>query len=188
MRKLLTSCKIACFIGIIFCLVLDGCGKAITTQTTSTKTTSAITAPATTATVTVTSTTTISTSTTTQISTTTSNLSEQPDKATFQQYFTEMYFGKIPAGATDPTGFQKNASVFSSGDQIALFFNSTQEVLVGERIYDVQAMKVVKEGGFPKPLKGSNGGWAPLDVPTGKYEYKVYANNVLVAIFPFEVR
>ena len=84
--------------------------------------------------------------------------------------------------------FEKNATVFSSGEQIALFFNSTQEVLVQWKIYDVQAKTVIKEGGFPRPLKGSYGGWEPLDIPAGKYEYKVYVGDVLVEIFPFEVR
>jgi len=114
-------------------------------------------------------------------------LSEQPDKATFQKYFSDMNFGRVPAGATSPADFKQNVTVFSSGDQIALFFNSTQEVLVQWKIYDVQAKKVIKEGGFPKPLKGSSGEWGPLDIPAGKYEHKVYVGDVLVAIFPFEV-
>jgi hypothetical protein len=115
-------------------------------------------------------------------------LSEQPDKATFQKYFSEMNFGRVPVDAKSPADFEKNVAVFSAGDQIALFFTSTQEVLVRWTIYDVQAKKVIKEGGFPKPLKGSFGGWDPLDIPAGKYEYKVYVGDVLVAIFPFEVR
>ena len=99
-----------------------------------------------------------------------------------------MHFGRVPEGANSPADFEKNVTAFSPGDQIALFFTSTQEVLIRWTIYDVQAKKVIDEGGFPKPLKGNYGGWDPLDIPAGKYEYKVYAGDVLVGVFPFEVR
>ena len=36
----------------------------------------------------------------------------------------------------------------------------------------------------PKNYAGAE----PLTVPVGTYEYKVYAGDVLVAVFPFEVR
>lgn len=68
-----------------------------------------------------------------------------------------MNFGRVPIDAKSPADFEKNVTVFSAGDQIAL-------------------------------LKGSFGGWDPLDIPAGKYEYKVFVGDVLVAILPFEVR
>ena len=34
-----------------------------------------------------------------------STLSEQPDEAAFLEYFSEMSFGKVPAGATSPADF-----------------------------------------------------------------------------------
>jgi Tol biopolymer transport system component len=51
MKKLRISFKISCFIGIIFCLILSGCGKTTTTQTTSVKTISPTTTPVTTTTI-----------------------------------------------------------------------------------------------------------------------------------------
>ena len=115
-------------------------------------------------------------------------LSEQPDKVTFDKYFTSMQIAKVPVGAEEPEDIQMNAYFFAPGEQLGLFFTSTQEVLVRHEIYDVQAQKVVSEGGAPRPVEGNFGGWEPLDIPVGKYEYKVYADDVLVAIFPFEVR
>jgi hypothetical protein len=115
-------------------------------------------------------------------------LSEQPDKATYQKYFSDMGLGKLPAGGQLPLDLQQNANVFTQGDQIGVFLSVIQEVQVRTAIYDTEAKKVVKEGGFPKSLTPSNyAGAEPLTIPAGKYEYKVYAGDVLVAVLPFEV-
>jgi hypothetical protein len=114
-------------------------------------------------------------------------LSEQPNKATFQKYFSEMGLGTVPADATSPQDLQRNVTFFTAGDQICLYFNIIQECQPRDAIYDVETKKVIKEGGLPKPMIGGVAGWAPLSIPTGKYEYKVYVGDVLVAVFPFEV-
>jgi hypothetical protein len=116
-------------------------------------------------------------------------LSEQPDKATFQKYFSDMGLGKLPSGGQLPLDLQRNATVFTQGDQIGVYLSVIQEVQVRTAIYDVEAKKVVQGGGFPRSLTPSNyAGAEPLTIPAGKYEYKVYAGDVLVAVFPFEVR
>jgi len=115
-------------------------------------------------------------------------LSEQPDKTAFNKYFSDMGLGRLPAGGQLPTDLQKNVTTFATGDQISLYGNIIEECQVRTAIYDVQAKKVVKEGGLPKPMKGGFAGAEPLDIPTGKYEFKVYVGSALVAIFPFEVR
>ena len=100
-----------------------------------------------------------------------------------------MGLGKIPSGGQLPLDLQQNATVFTQGDQISLYFSVIQEVQVRTAIYDVEAKKVVKEGGFPGSLTPKNyAGAEPLTIPSGKYEYKVYTGDVLVAVFPFEVR
>jgi hypothetical protein len=114
-------------------------------------------------------------------------LSEQPDKATFNKYFSDMGLGRLPAGGQLPNDLQKNVTTFTAGDQISLYGNIIEECQLRNAIYDVQAKKVVKEGGLPKPMKGGFAGAEPLDIPSGKYEFKVYVGSVLVAIFPFEV-
>jgi hypothetical protein len=87
-----------------------------------------------------------------------------------------------------PLDFQQNATVFTQGDQIGIYLNVIHEVQVRTAIYDVAAKKVVKEGGLPGSLPPKNyAGADPLTIPVGKYEYKVYTNDVLVAVFPFEV-
>jgi hypothetical protein len=42
---------------------------------------------------------------------------------------------------------------------------------------------------FPVELKaGGSIGTQPLDLPTGKYEYKLYIDDVLAVNIPFEVK
>lgn len=95
---------------------------------------------------------------------------------------------RVPADAKSPADMQKNVTVFTAGDNMGIYATAIQEVQTRETIYDVQAKRVVKEGGLPRPVKGSFAGWEPLAIPAGKYEYKVYVGDVLVAVFPFEVR
>jgi len=122
-------------------------------------------------------------------STPSTGLSEQPDKATYQKYFSELGIGKMPAEVKNPPfDLQKNVSVFTAGDQICLYGTLTQECQIRNAIYDVNAQKVVKTGGLPKPMTGGFAGWEPVDLPAGKYEYKVYVGDALVGVFPFEVR
>jgi hypothetical protein len=85
-------------------------------------------------------------------------------------------------------GLQKNAAVFTSSDRICLYGSIVEECQPRYKIYDVQAKQVVKEGGLPQPMKGGFAGAESVDIPAGKYEYKVYVGEALVAVFPFEVR
>jgi len=116
-------------------------------------------------------------------------LSEQPDRATFQKYFSELGIGKMPAEVKNPPfDLQKNVNVFTAGDQLCLYGTIIQECQIRNAIYDVNAQKVVKTGGLPKPMTGGFAGWEPVDLPAGKYECKVYVGDALVGVFPFEVR
>jgi len=116
-------------------------------------------------------------------------LSEQPDTATFRKYFKELGLGKLPADVKDfPTNLQKNATIFTAGDQICLYGDIILECQLRNTVYDVVADNVINEGGLPKPMTGGFAGWEPLTIPVGEYEYKVYVNDVLVGVFPFEVR
>jgi len=116
--------------------------------------------------------------------------SEQPDEATFKKYFSDIGLGKLPADGKLPQDLQRNINVFVSGDKICLYGTVTQEVQISTAIYDLGTKKFIGEKQtYPKPLqKGNFAGCGPLDLPAGKYEYKVYVGDVLVAIFPFEVR
>ena len=117
-----------------------------------------------------------------------STLSEQPDKATFSKYFTEMGLGKMPADAKGPQDIQRNVTAFTSGDLFTLYGTVIQEVQISAKYYNVATKESVDAGGPPTPLKvGGFGSSSTFNLPIGKYEYKVYVGDVLVGIFPFEV-
>ena len=71
--------------------------------------------------------------------------SEQPDKATFRKYFSEMGLGKMPAGATGPQDLQRNVTFFTAGDQICLYGNIIQECQLRDAIYDVGTKEDINE-------------------------------------------
>ena len=102
----------------------------------------------------------------------TPTLSEQPDKATFQKYFSEMGLGTVPAGATGPQDLQRNVTFFTAGDQMCLYFNIIQECQTRDAIYDVETKKVIKEGGLPKPMIGGVAGWRLLAYLPGNMNIK----------------
>jgi hypothetical protein len=119
--------------------------------------------------------------------TTAATLSEQPDKATFQKYFSEMGFGRMAPDAKSPQDIQRNMTTFTAGDQLTLYGTVIQEVQVSAQYYSVAtkqsvdalaSLTLLKVGGF---ASSSN-----RTLPVGKYECKVYVANVLVAVFPFE--
>ena len=117
-----------------------------------------------------------------------STLSEQPDQTTFSKYFKDMGLGKLPAGGKLPQDLQQNVTVFSSGDLISLYGTVIQEVQISARYYSMATKRSVDAGAPPAPLKvGGFGGSSTLNLSAGKYEYKVYVGDVLVAVFPFEV-
>jgi hypothetical protein len=116
-------------------------------------------------------------------------LSELPDKATFQKYFSEMGLGKCPANAKGPQDIQRNVTTFTAGDYFTLYGTVIQEVQVSAQYYDVVTKQSADAGAPPTALKvGGFASSSSLTLPVSKYEYKVYVANLLVAVFPFEVR
>jgi len=115
-------------------------------------------------------------------------LSEQPDKATFQKYFSEMGLGRMPPDAKSPQDIQRNVTTFTTGDYLTLYGTVIQEVQVSAKYYSVATKQSADAPAPPMPLKVGGFASSPtLTLPVGKYEYKVYVANILVAVFPFEV-
>jgi hypothetical protein len=57
-----------------------------------------------------------------------STLSEQPDKTTFQKYFSDMGLGKCPPDAKSPQDIQRNVATFTAEDYFTLYGTVIQEV------------------------------------------------------------
>ncbi len=115
-------------------------------------------------------------------------LSEQPDRATFQKYFSEMGIGRLPAGGKLPFDLQRNVTVFASGDDLQLFGTVLQAVDVSARYFNVDTRQVSDWGRTIRLTPGGFAGGGALGVPPGRYELKVYVGDALVGVFPLEVR
>ena len=124
----------------------------------------------------------------------TGQLSEQPDKAKYDEYFTEFYLGKLPLGTdASPSNVPVETTVFTSEDQFCSVWTQKKDIPAGSfsgAIYDTVAKKDFKpKTAFPMAIDaGGHMGSEPLEYPPGKYEYKIYIDDVLVIVIPFEVR
>ena len=136
----------------------------------------------------------------------TEQLSEQPNKAKYDEYFTDFYLGKLPRGTQfgpglggkwfDPGNMPVKTAVFiASEDEFCFVGTVIKGIPSGSfyvGIYDTAAKEdlISKTVGLPVALNVGDFGNAedPIGFPTGKYEYKIYVDDALVIVIPFEVR
>lgn len=120
-------------------------------------------------------------------------LSEQPNKAKFDEYFTSAFLSKLPAEAEfNPFGVVKT-KIFTSADQFCTSFEMKKTIPANSfssAVYDKNNEEYAQpKSVFPMELKkGGSIGCEPLSYTAGKYEFKIYIDNVLTAVLPFEVR
>lgn len=122
-------------------------------------------------------------------------LSEQPDQAKFAEYLSDAYLGSMPVGKVIGTdGFPTRTNVFRAGsDQLCLMTQVKKTIRVGgvaSSVYDPVA-RVDAQPRMVVPAEwpvGGSGGCGTLPGAAGRYEYKLYIDNVVVAVLPFEVR
>jgi hypothetical protein len=138
--------------------------------------------------------------TTTSETQSTEQLSEQPDKAKYDEYFTEFYLGKAPRGQQIPQihpgspGVTKTSVFIASEDEFCVVGTLKKDIPSGSFYvagYDTVAKKdYVSKTALPIGFKTGSFGWVddPINFPIGKYEYKVYIDDTLVIVIPFEVR
>jgi hypothetical protein len=129
-------------------------------------------------------------------------LSGQPDKAKYDEYFTEFYLGKLPLGQQMPLGSPgspgmpiKTAVFIASEDQFCPVGTLKKGIPSGSdcyiAVYDTVAKKdFVSKAIIPNINSAGGFGWNedPIGFPKGKYEYKLYIDDALVAVVPFEVK
>ena len=122
-------------------------------------------------------------------------LSEQPNKAKYSEYLSDIYLGKMAIGKIIGTdGFPTRTNMFAAGTDLFCSMMTLKKTIssgnVAIAIYDV----VTKQDNqpktvFPMELKaGGSGGCSNLTQSTGKYEYKLYIDDILAAVLPFEVK
>lgn len=122
-------------------------------------------------------------------------LSEQPDRAKFAEYLSDAYLGSMPVGKRiGVDGFPAPTTVFHAGsDQLCLMTQVKKSIRAGgvaNSVYDAAARvdvqpRMVAPSEWPV---GGSGSCGTLPGSAGKYEYKLYIENVVVAVLPFDVR
>jgi len=125
----------------------------------------------------------------------TSVSSVQIDTLKYDEYFRSIYLGKIANGQEVGYGaVPEITGVFTKGkDQYCTIVEVKKEIPQGtyaSAIYDVNSktyfkQKTAFQGVFDL---GTNAGCGSIPVPAGKYEYRSYLDDVLIFVFPFEVR
>jgi len=120
-------------------------------------------------------------------------LSEPPNKAKFDGYFTGASLGKLAGNQEFNPSKVVMTSVFSVTDQFCTSLDIKKEIpsgKLGGAVYDVNSKNyVTPKSPFPVLLKAGNTiGCEPLEYPVGKYEQKLYVDDVLAIVLPFEVR
>ncbi|MHB1377205.1 MAG: hypothetical protein ACYCXB_07265 [Candidatus Humimicrobiaceae bacterium] len=131
----------------------------------------------------------------------TEQLSGKPDNAKYDEYFTEFYIGKLPRGQQIPKGHLdtpgmpiKTALFIAAEDEFCVMGTIKKDIPSGSfyvAAYDTIAKRdYISKTPLPISFKVGTFGWAddPINFPTGKFEYKIYIDDVLVAVVPFEVR
>ena len=120
-------------------------------------------------------------------------LSEQPNKAKFDEYLTNAYLAKLPGGVPfDPRAVEKT-KIFVSSDQFCTSMDIKKDIAtdtLATAVYDgVAKQDVQPKSVFPMLMRqGNTIGCEPLSYSAGKYEFKIYLDNVLAVVLPFEVK
>lgn len=129
-----------------------------------------------------------------------SKLSEQPNKAKFDEYFTKAYLAKLPAGSEFDPWKIIETKTFTAGEKFCTSLTMKKQIpanTLSTAVYDVNAkLNIEPRGGtFPQALGPAPGesagptiGCESLTQSVGEYEYKIYLNDIVVIVLPFEVR
>ncbi|MDD4990455.1 MAG: hypothetical protein PHW31_04080 [Candidatus Pacebacteria bacterium] len=120
-------------------------------------------------------------------------LSEQPNKAKFDEYLTGAYLAKLPSGVPFSPWAVEKTKIFVSSDQFCTSMDIKKDIATGTlatAVYDGATKQDVQpKSVFPMLIrKGNTIGCEPLSYSAGKYEFKIYLDNVLAVVLPFEVK
>lgn len=120
-------------------------------------------------------------------------LSEQLDKEKFNEYFSEVHLAKIPTGEELNPLKTINTESFSPKDQFCTFLNVKRTIPANRlswTFYDANSKKDLTERNItPVEITAENNfGCTNLTYPAGKYEQRIFIDDVLVIALPFEIK
>ena len=112
---------------------------------------------------------------------------EEPDKELFDRYFSDIGLGGFGFFRGD---LQKNISTFLPHQKICLYggYESKKGFTYRIVIFDLKANDFVNRS--DSVIQSEGDGWSAASRPfsfSGSYEYRVYVEDTLVAVLPFEV-
>ncbi len=129
------------------------------------------------------------------------SLSEQPDRAKFNEYFSDLYLAEVPTGKPvegQPPVINKK-TVFNFGESICIGGGVKKTVPASsyaEAVYDVASKTfTIQKRASDRPL--AIGGFLGCEdlfvgqnqsLPRKTYEFKIYLDGILAAVLPFEVK
>ena len=120
-------------------------------------------------------------------------LFERSNTEKFNEYLKEAYLAKLPAGSKfDPFSIIKTTT-FAAGEKFCQSLSMKKDIPAnsfGSEVYNIDTGEVVQpKSTFPQALKqGGSVGCEDLGYSIGKYEMRLYIDDILVAILPFEVK
>jgi len=121
-------------------------------------------------------------------------LSEQPNSATFNQYFSEAYLAKLAIGQqVGPSNTTKTTTFNPITDQFCVNFMIKKTIsseIMSTAIYSAATKTDIEpKAAVGRELAtGGSSGCQDTVQTAGHYEYKVYLNNVLAAVLPFDIQ
>ncbi|MFC1789550.1 hypothetical protein ACFLYY_01080 [Patescibacteria group bacterium] len=124
----------------------------------------------------------------------TTTLSEEIDQSKQAEYLEEeAYLAKLPIGAEMNSLNAVETGVFGLNGQICIGFTLKKDVapeMLATTLYDVSGKVEARvKSVYPSGLEsGKRFGCEELRLSVGNYEYKVYIEDSLVKIIPFEVK
>ncbi|MFA4954431.1 MAG: hypothetical protein WC641_03915 [Patescibacteria group bacterium] len=122
--------------------------------------------------------------------------SEKADAKKLSEYFKSFALGKLAVGkkVLPPKSVPVKANVFTSKDQFCVMTEIKKDIPVGvlaTATYSIETQQNVQEkSANPELIKaGGMTGCSNLEgLPPGRYEFKVYVNDVLAGLYPFVVK
>ncbi len=117
-------------------------------------------------------------------------IDDQPDEITFGQYFSEFYLTRTEPYPRFEEGEKlEPTNIFKPDDWFCLYGTSTKEVGFFIIVLNAETKENIPGHDIRYPPKlGKFAVGGSLDLPIGSYELRVYVEDILVKVFPLEVK
>lgn len=121
--------------------------------------------------------------------------SEKADAKKFSEYFQGFRFGKLAIGKkVGPKSVPVKTNVFTGKDQFCIVADFKRDIpadVLATAVYSIEtAQNTIEKSMFTEVTKAGNmmSCNGPSPFPPGRYEMKIYLDDVLAGVFPFTVK